>query len=344
MPPSSRLARMLPKGAGAEEAPPPSARAMEALERYLHELDAVKRRSPHTLRNYRRDLTGFLAHVAALGVEFDAAGRADARAYLFALQSAATAPASVQRVAKSMRAFYRWLDRADELVAGRPGDSILRLRIPKAPRLLPRFLSVPDVSSLVETPTGDTPQGLRNRALLELLYASGLRVSEATSLDAADLDLTNMQLSVVGKGEQPRVCLFGEPARAALIAYLDRGRPQLARGAEPALFLNRSGRRLSVRSIQEIVRRVGVEAAIAQRVHPHLLRHTFATHMLDADADLRIVQELLGHASADTTQIYTAVTQQRREALVETALRRAREVERTRAARRPEPDGDRSIA
>ena len=315
-----------------ESPPEPNARAREAVERYLDELRSVRRRSPLTIRNYRRDLAGFLAFLAAreVEVEFDRAGRELAREYLGALRAEDVAQASVKRVASTIRAFYGWLDREGELPAGAPGDSILRLRFPKAPRLLPHFLSEQEADDLVAAPGDATPRGLRDRALLELLYGAGLRVSEAASLDSADLDLTNRQLQVMGKGERPRVCLFGAPARRALREYLERGRPELAQGAEAALFLNRSGGRLSVRSIQAIVRRAGTEAAIRQRVHPHLLRHSFATHMLEHDADLRIVQQLLGHASADTTQIYTAVTSSRQQAIVSTALARARDVEQAR--------------
>ena len=315
-----------------ESPPEPNARAREAVERYLDELRSVRRRSPLTIRNYRRDLAGFLAFLAAreVEVEFDRAGRELAREYLGALRAEDVAQASVKRVASTIRAFYGWLDREGELPAGAPGDSILRLRFPKAPRLLPHFLSEQEADDLVAAPGDATPRGLRDRALLELLYGAGLRVSEAASLDSADLDLTNRQLQVMGKGERPRVCLFGAPARRALREYLERGRPELAQGAEAALFLNRSGGRLSVRSIQAIVRRAGTEAAIRQRVHPHLLRHSFATHMLEHDADLRIVQQLLGHASANTTQIYTTVTSSRQQAIVSTALARARDVEQAR--------------
>ena len=313
--------------------PQPSERALEALNRYLAELTTIKRRSAHTIRNYRGDLEGFLAHLAGADVEFDQAGRESARAYLGLLRHGqGRAPASVKRIASTVRAFYGWLDREGELPAGRPGDSILRLRFPKAPRLLPHFLSEQEAGDLLVAPDAETPQGLRDRALLELLYGAGLRVSEAASLDAADLDLTNRQVTVLGKGERPRVSLFGQPARDALRNYLERGRPELARGAEAALFLNRSGGRLSARSMQAIVREAGTRAAIRQRVHPHVLRHSFATHMLEHDADLRIVQQLLGHASADTTQIYTAVTSSRQEAIVSQALTRARDVERDRDA------------
>jgi site-specific recombinase XerD len=285
-----------------------------------------------TVRNYRRDLEGFLAHLVACDVEFEAAGREVARSYLAALRYAEIAPASVKRVASTIRAFYRWLDDEGELAPGTPGDSILRLRFPKAPRRLPRVLTEQEADGLLTTPEGDSPAALRDRALLELLYAAGLRVSEASGADTGDLDLTNRQLRVHGKGNRERVCLFGDPARDALRTYLEDGRSQLARGAAAALFLNRAGGRLSARSIQRIVRNAGMSAAIGQRVHPHLLRHSFATHMLERDADLRIVQQLLGHASADTTQLYTAVSSSRQQALVPKALERARTVEDARDA------------
>ena len=324
--------------------PAPSPRALEALDGYLQHLETARGRSALTIRNYRHDLAGFLAFVAEHEVEFDRAGRELAREYLGELRvERERAQASVKRVASTIRAFYGWLDGAGRLPAGRPGDSILRLRFPKAQRLLPHFLSEAEAGALVRAPAAGLDErggldeqararALRDVALLELLYGAGLRVGEMAAVDGADLDLTNGQLHVRGKGDRPRVALFGEPARDALRAYLTDGRPRLARGAEAALLLNRSGGRLSVRSIQAIARGAGLAAAIRQRVHPHLLRHSFATHMLERDADLRIVQQLLGHASADTTQIYTAVTSSRQQAIVTSALAQAREVERDRDA------------
>jgi site-specific recombinase XerD len=231
-----------------------------------------------------------------------------------------------------VRAFYNWLEREGDLPAARPGDSILMLRYPKAPKRLPHFLSTDEAQALVDAPDTDTVRGLRDHALLELLYAAGLRVSELAGIDMRDLDLTNRQVRVTGKGERTRIGLFGEPAHEALSAYISAARPLLVRGAQPALWIGRDGGRLSVRAIQEIVRRSGVAAAIRSRVYPHLLRHTFATHMLEGNADLRVVQALLGHASADTTQIYTAVTKSRQEGIVASALVRARQVERRAAS------------
>jgi len=301
--------------------------AEELLGRYLVDVGAVRGRSAHTVRNYRDDLTPFLEFLSGRRTPVEQAGRDDARAYLAHAREEGLAPASIRRRATTIRVFYGWLDREGLLAPARPGDSILRLRTPAAPRRLPHFLTGEEATSLLDAPPADSARGLRDRALLELLYGAGLRVSELAGVDLRDLDLANRQVRVTGKGAKTRICLFGAPAREALVAYIERGRPELVEGAQPALFIGREGRRLAVRSIQALVRRYGTQAAIPQRVHPHLLRHTFATHMIEGDADLRVVQALLGHASANTTQIYTAVTTQRQTHLVSTALRQARDIE-----------------
>jgi site-specific recombinase XerD len=181
-----------------------------------------------------------------------------------------------------------------------------------------------DVATLVEAPPGDGPAALRDRALLELLYAAGLRVSELVGLDVRDVDMDEGTLRVTGKGRKQRIALFGGPAARVLQAWLREGRPALASGrAEPALFLNRDGGRLSVRAVQLMVRRAGIAAGIETKTHPHLLRHTFATHLLDGGADVRVVQELLGHARATTTQVYTHVTEARQRHVYDDAFFKA---------------------
>ena len=310
----------------------------EALARYLDDLRAVRRRSPHTLRNYRADIGGFLAYLEREGVEFRHAGRTHGRGYLALLRARELAPASVKRSATTIRGFYGWLDAHQVPLGARPGDSMLRLRHPKVPARLPRFLSEEETDALLVAPEAAAPgaarrdasptdeaEALRDRSILELLYGAGLRVAELVGCDVADLDLDQQHVRVVGKGDRPRVALYGSPARDALAAYLEAGRPVLADGAEPALFLARSGRRLSTRSVQRVVRRAGLAAGIVGRVHPHLLRHTFATHMIENAADIRVVQHLLGHSSPDTTQIYTAVAQRGQASLVTAALSRARQ-------------------
>lgn len=316
-------------------------RSAAFLDRYLADLDGVRGRSAHTVRNYRDDLRPFIEFLVERGTTVEEAGRDDARAYLARAREEDLAPASIRRRAATIRAFYRWLDREGLLPPPRPGDSMLALRTPSAPRRLPHFLTSEEAGALLDAPLPDTARGLRDRALLELLYGAGLRVSEAARVDLRDVDLANRQIRVTGKGEKTRICLFGQPAHDALVAYLERGRPELVVGAQPALFVGRQGRRLAVRSMQALVRRYGTQAAIPQRVHPHLLRHTFATHMIEGQADLRVVQALLGHASADTTQIYTAVTSERHAQLVSTALRQARDIEGgagpREAVRSPQP-------
>jgi site-specific recombinase XerD len=305
--------------------PSPAARA--ALDRYLDHLCDVRRRTPNTLRNYRLDLEAFLAFVNALDVPFDEAGRRLGRAHLAELRAADVADSSVKRRATTIGAFYRWLDREGVELKPEPGDSLLRLRYPKATSRLPHFLSEEETEQLVSAPSEDTPAGQRDRAMLELLYGAGIRVSELTNLDLRDVDLVNRQLHVTGKGDRSRVALFGDPAAQAVRTYLDEARPSFVQDIQPALFLNRSGGRLTARSVQRIARHHGLQAGISQPVHPHLLRHTFATHMLEGEADLRVVQHLLGHSSANTTQIYTAVAHRRRDEVIASALQRARRVE-----------------
>lgn len=313
--------------------PAPVARAArEALEGYLAHLESVRRRSSHTIRNYRHDLEGFLSFLAERETPFDEAGRSDGRSYLFALRNASVADASVKRIATTVRGFYGWLDSRDVELKNQPGDSMLRLRFPRQTRRLPKFISSNETTTLmddgVKPSRADTPTGLRDRAILEVLYGAGLRVSEAAGLDVRDVDQANRQMRVTGKGDKTRICLYGEPARDALCRYIEDGRPRLVTGAQAALFVNRAGGRLSARSIQTIVRNAGMEAALDQPVHPHMLRHSFATHLIEGNADLRIVQHLLGHSSPDTTQIYTSVAHRQRAGLVTDALAKARAVER----------------
>lgn len=329
--PTAAAAGATPRRAKAEPAPLPAIApgARAALERYLSHLLNVRRRSEHTIRNYRTDIEDFLRFLAAREA-YDAAGRGDGRAYLSHLQDRRRAEGSIRRAATTIRGFYGWLDANGVPLRARPGDSMLRLRYPKQGRRLPHFLDVEEARRLVDAPDPGTIGGLRDRAILELLWGAGLRVSEAAGLDVRDLDLTNLQLRVTGKGDRTRVGMYGQPARDALRAYLQDARPRLATGAEAALFLNRAGGRLTARSIQTIVRNAGMQAALRQGVHPHLLRHSFATHMIEGGADLRVVQHLLGHSSPDTTQIYTAVAHRRQATFVGDALERARDVERRR--------------
>ena len=298
------------------EAPNPSSSASSRLcvspsflvDDYILRLKAERNLAALTLRNYHTDLTHFFDWLAGEGIAPEAVDRRAFRRYLAALDADGIARASIARKVSTIHTFYRRLVQDGVL----PTDPLHGVRSPKQERRLPRMLPEDEVASLLEAPDGDGPTDLRDRAILELLYASGLRVSELTGLDTADVDLDGGTLRVTGKGNKQRVVVLGGPAERALRVYLRDGRPKLARGqAEPALFLNRDGGRLSVRAVQLLVRESGIAAGIEARAHPHLLRHTFATHLLDGGADVRVVQELLGHSKSTTTQIYTHVTEAR---------------------------------
>jgi site-specific recombinase XerD len=278
------------------------------LDRYLESLERDNA-SPYTVKNYGTDIAQFLDACAEKGITaLEDLNRNAVRTYMAELDEDGYVRASIARRIFELRAF------GDFLVRHHAWDQNLFRRIyaPKVPARLPRYLTVEEAQRLMTVPDTTDPQGIRDRAILEVLYASGARVSELSSLDLPDVDLGAGELRVVGKGNKERLVLLGRPAIAALRAYLDSARPTFIVDMPPrAIFLNRFGGRLTVRSIDTIVRKAGVAAGIDQTVTPHLLRHTFATHMLNGGADLRVVQELLGHESIATTQIYATVTQRR---------------------------------
>ncbi len=297
------------------EAPAAHKSAEAYLEAYLRELDAMGNRSKYTIRNYRNDIGHFLRYCAESKKQPFAITRHDFRAYLATLWEAAMAPASITRRTSTVHGFYRYLQR--EGVTNK--DLLYGTAMPKRGKRLPKVLPPGAVESLLEAPDLSKPAGLRDRAMFELLYGAGLRISELVSLDSGEIDLQHGAAIVRGKGSKERVVLFGRPGIVALETYLREGRPALAEGAEAALFLNRHGGRLTARAVQMIVKKHALAAGIDADVHPHLLRHSFATHLLDGGADLRVVQELLGHSSPTTTQIYTHVSQARQAELADKA-------------------------
>jgi integrase/recombinase XerC len=213
--------------------------------------------------------------------------------------------ASIARKLSAIRSFYRYLLQ-EGLVFTSPAATTSS---PKLDKRLPSFLTLEEARRLLEAPDVSTPQGQRDRALLELLYASGLRVSELVKLNLEQINLDTREIRVWGKGSKERVVLMGKPAAGALATYINEGRPKLLGGKRSStLFVNRYGGRLPERRVQRILEKYTRIAGMAKRVHPHMLRHTFATHLLDGGADLRVVQELLGHAALSSTQIYTHVT------------------------------------
>ena len=276
------------------------------FERYIQYLEAERNASPYTIRNYRADLADFFKFLK--GTELTLLNEVDRhvlRDYLSHLVVRGIAKASIARKLSAIRSFYRYLVR-EEIIAKNP---IEQVSSPKLDKRLPSFLTKEEMVKLLNAPDPSTPLGQRDRALLELLYASGLRVSELVSLTPEQIDFESNEIRVWGKGSKERVALMGEPAAAAIKIYIEDGRAQLRGERETkALFLNRYGQRLPERSVQRLLNQYARKSGIGKRVHPHMLRHTFATHLLDGGADLRVVQELLGHARLTSTQIYTHVT------------------------------------
>jgi integrase/recombinase XerC len=286
------------------------------LTEFADHLARVARASPHTHRAYLSDLRQLAAWLAETGKALDTADRDDLRAFL-ASRFGTNQPATLARKQASLRAYYEHRVRMGHL-ADSPAR---RLVSPRRRRSLPDVVSVDDMFALLDTPSTRTAAGLRDRCALELMYGAGLRVSELVGLDLADLIDGRTALLVRGKGRKQRVVPLVAKAKAALEAYLAR-RGELGSGA--ALFLNRRGGRLTTRSVARLLARYALICGTQRHVHPHALRHSFATHLLDMGADLRGIQELLGHASLSTTQRYTHVSSERLVQIYEDAHPRAR--------------------
>lgn len=276
----------------------------DALDAFVHHIRLERRHSPATVDAYRVDVTAFARSCVDLGI--DAPGEvvpSVLRRWLAALHEQGYARTSIARKVSAVRALYRLLRRRGVV----DDDPTLRLSTPRRGRGLPRVLRVDQVERLLGAPDPDTPDGARDRALLELLYGTGARVAEASALDVADVDLRVGQVRLSGKGKKQRIVPLGEPAADAIGHYLGAARPSLVHQPTSALFVGGSGDRLGTRTARRIVERAARIAGLG-RVSPHTLRHSFATHLLDGGADLRAVQELLGHASLATTQRYTHVS------------------------------------
>jgi site-specific recombinase XerD len=276
------------------------AAALSAMDRELRARGSAEL----TRRAYGTDLRQLAEWASERELDPDRVRYRDLRRYAAHLSEGGAARATVARKLAAVRGLFDVLRRAGE-VAENPGDLISS---PKRETKLPRVLDRAQVVALLERIPARVPLELRDRAMLETAYSSGLRAREITDLDAESVDFEGERLRVEGKGAKTRMVPLGEPAQRALQRYLERGRPQLASGrGDPALFLSRSGRRLSPSDVRRRLERWVREAAIAGGVSPHVLRHSFATHLLEGGADLRSIQELLGHASISTTQIYTKV-------------------------------------
>jgi integrase/recombinase XerC len=283
----------------------------EALAEFLRHLALEKNASPNTVKSYREDLTQALTFFRGklAGQSFEPArlNTRLLRAYLSWLHEQDYARSTVARRIAAVRSWCRFLCRQGLLT----GNPALGLRGPRQEKKLPHFLTREDLLRLLEAPPGDTPLGLRDRALLEVMYSAGVRVSELTGLDLGDVDLDGGLATVRGKGKRERLALMGPPALEALRAWLVVRQGLLRPRARDALFLNKNGTRLSSRSVGRLLEKYLAQAGLDPRTSPHTLRHSFATHLLDAGADIRSVQELLGHRNLATTQVYTHVTTQR---------------------------------
>jgi integrase/recombinase XerD len=279
-----------------------------AMDAYLRHISIERGLSDHTVAAYRRDLDGYVSWLAGQGVLDSGAVTPELVAGFAAERAAAEPPiaaSSLARLQSSVRGLHRFLVREGI----DPADPSTRLRPPKQAQRLPKALTIDQVERLLDAPERDTVTGVRDRALLELLYATGARVSEVVQLDVDDVSHGEV-LRVRGKGSKERIVPVGSYARAALDAYLTRARPELSRRgkATPRLFLGARGAPLSRQSAWLVIRDAADRAGLTAHVSPHTMRHSFATHLLQGGADVRVVQELLGHASVATTQIYTHVS------------------------------------
>ncbi|HEV7501992.1 MAG TPA: site-specific tyrosine recombinase XerD [Vicinamibacteria bacterium] len=275
---------------------------------YLDHLRVERAMSPHTLEAYARDLGRLTAYAARHQRSVLELRQADMTDFIGTLGGEGLAPRSVARTVHALRGFFRFAVREGRLEV----DPMENLRAPRAFTALPRYLTPAQVESLLAAPDVATPLGLRDRALLEVLYATGLRASELVGLRAADIDLEVGILTCFGKGRKERLVPLGAEARRWIVRYLQEVRGGLAPAAPTAeLFLNPRGRRLTRMGLWGIVRRHAVTAGVEATLTPHVLRHSFATHLLERGADLRALQAMLGHADISTTQIYTHITRER---------------------------------
>jgi integrase/recombinase XerD len=282
---------------------------------FLAYLEFERGLSRNTLEAYRSDLLQLGAHLRRTGADALTAGHGDLADFVADLATGdpaqdrpAVSPATLQRKVACLRSFYRHLRRQDLI----SDDPTVHLHAPKQSRRLPQVLTRDEVARLLNAPHGTEPPALRDRALLELMYACGLRASEAIGLEVGDVDLETGVLRARGKGAKERLVPIGSAASRALVAYLGRGRPRLAGDRmEATLFLNHRGGRLTRQGLYKIVQRHARNVGLEGKMSPHTLRHTFATHLLAGGCDLRSLQEMLGHADIATTQVYTHLSAER---------------------------------
>jgi integrase/recombinase XerD len=291
------------------------------IEDYLDYLGLERGLAENTLESYARDLRQFSRFVSAhCAKSWENLDRGQILLYLDSLRRQGKSAATVSRSLASIRSFFRFLNREGTLAA----DPAAHLDTPKIAKRLPRVLSTAEVETLLSRPTLSTPSALRDRAMLEVLYATGIRVSELVSLQVADVNLSAGFIKCTGKGGKERLVPLGSVAIKAVDSYLAMGRPRLIRSREVrALFVNHHGRQMTRQGFWKLLKKRVGETGMEADVSPHTLRHSFATHLLENGADLRAVQEMLGHADISTTQIYTHVTRTRLREIYDKAHPRA---------------------
>ena len=280
-----------------------------SIDTYVTYLRDVRRLSPNTVESYARDLAALAGFADKHGRDVDALDRRALESFVRSLMSAGLAPRSVARAVACMRGFYKFLA-VEKKLDRSPADD---LQPPRAWPALPKYLDLDEVDRLLAQPDTTTPLGLRDKALIELLYATGLRVSELVALKATDLNLDEGYLTCTGKGDKQRMVPLGHEAAEWVRRYIRDGRPKLAgkRGSGPRMFVNARGGPLSRVGFWKVLGAYGRKAGISRAISPHVLRHSFATHLLERGADLRMIQMMLGHADLSTTQIYTHVLEAR---------------------------------
>jgi integrase/recombinase XerC len=289
------------------ESPPRNRFQAEVLrDSFLVYLRDVRNASPHTLRNYSADITAFLDFLRRISPSYELkyVDRSIVRSYLTQLHVDRKAKATMQRKLSALRSFFRYLVREGHL----DRNVLSVVRSPRGGKRLPGFLDTDEVVRLIEAPDRSNLLGLRDRAILELLYSAGIRVSELVGLNIEDVDLVGEVVKVRGKGKKQRMAPMGRYAAMALSDYLNSPKRRQGNSPADAVFLNRSGSRITTRSVARLIAKYVRQTALKAGISPHTLRHTFATHLLNAGADLRSIQELLGHKSLATTVIYTHVS------------------------------------
>ena len=291
----------------------------QLLKEYLDYLRTIKHYSPATLEGYQRDLQGFITYLSERDVaDVTAASIHDIRAYIASCHRKGLAESSMQRLLSSLRGFYRHLIKNNYIGSNPAAD----IRAPKGVKKLPKVLDVDQVDRLLSGAQSN-PLEMRDHAMMELMYSSGLRLTEMVNLNLLDIDLSAGQVKVLGKGNKIRYLPIGQQAREALNTWLAL-RENIAISGETAVFVNHRGSRLSQRAVQKRMHEQAQKTALGVHVHPHMLRHSFASHLLESSGDLRSVQELLGHANISTTQVYTQLDFQHLAKVYDQAHPRAR--------------------